>query len=113
MSRMIDLVGRRFGRLVVQSYAGKKYGKHTSWNCLCDCGKTVDVIYQSLIKGRTTSCGCYARDMSRVDITGIRFGRLVAREDSGEREFGVRYGTALYHYKRGVHPSVIFNLTTS
>src|SRR6185503_14864774 len=36
--RVIDLTGRRFGRLTVIAFAGHK-GRSIRWECLCDCGQ--------------------------------------------------------------------------
>lgn len=62
----LDLVGRRFVKLVVTQFGGiKKYpsGSKTLWKCLCDCGSEVLVYGSSLMKrnGGTKSCGCEAR----------------------------------------------------
>lgn len=54
----VDLLGKRFGRLVVQSIAGSK-NQQVHWNCLCDCGKTTVICTRQLNCGQTTSCGCY------------------------------------------------------
>ena len=56
-----NLIGQRFGRLTVLSLAPKKNGIR-AWHCLCDCGKTTDVITCSLTQGHTRSCGCYRND---------------------------------------------------
>lgn len=62
MSRLIDLVGKRFGRLVVISKANKnKWGK-LSWLCCCDCGKKTIVIVSDLKNSKTRSCGCLHHD---------------------------------------------------
>lgn len=52
-----DWVGRRFGKLTVISYAGKRIGGHY-WHCRCDCGKELDVRQTYLQCGHTKSCGC-------------------------------------------------------
>lgn len=55
-----NLTGQRFGRLVVESYAGQKpSGKQlaTMWNCKCDCGAVVTRAAKHLGRG-TASCGC-------------------------------------------------------
>lgn len=61
MGALIDLTGRRFGKLVVLERQGN-IGKHSAWMCLCDCGKTKIVRSDHLIYGRTVSCGCYEND---------------------------------------------------
>jgi hypothetical protein len=55
--RTQDLVGRRFGKLVVLTYAGyiKQYGR-VLWLCQCDCGGRHVVCASSLRKGSTTRC---------------------------------------------------------
>lgn len=78
-----DIVGKRFGKLVVQSYLGKQlHGKKTwayTYDCRCDCGKEhVIAVRSSLIKGDKKSCGCAYQDAGNAiieDLSGLRFGR--------------------------------------
>ena len=58
----LNLVGRRFGRLVVLSRAGTKYRKSV-WKCRCDCGSEKDILGQSLVRGSTSSCGCLHKEI--------------------------------------------------
>lgn len=55
--RKLQLVGRRFGRLVVLEETRNKNNK-IRWYCRCDCGKETYVIGSHLISGHTISCGC-------------------------------------------------------
>ena len=49
--------GKRFGLLIVNEYAGKdKYGK-SLWRCLCDCGKEITTLANTLISNKAVSCG--------------------------------------------------------
>lgn len=58
-----NLAGRRFGRLFVLHKASiKTRSKKTMWNCLCSCGKVRVIAAASLIRGSTTSCGCFQKD---------------------------------------------------
>ena len=57
MAELINLVGKRFGRLIVVSKVNIK-SKNTIWECLCDCGLTTQVQGCSLRFGKTKSCGC-------------------------------------------------------
>ena len=75
MSRPIDLTGKTFGRLTAQYYVGSKNGKRM-WHCVCSCGREVDVTAYDLTSGHTRSCGCMVS--RNRDLTGQRFGRLVA-----------------------------------
>lgn len=59
----LDLVGQKFGRLLVISKAPKKEGtRHVYWNCKCDCGNERAVYANHLRSGVQVSCGCFARD---------------------------------------------------
>lgn len=44
----LNLVGQRFGRLLVVEAAGLRLPKRFYWKCLCDCGKTCFVSTGSL-----------------------------------------------------------------
>lgn len=50
---MEDLVGRRYGLLVVASYRGNR-----NWNVVCDCGQESYAKSYNLKNGNTSSCGC-------------------------------------------------------
>lgn len=69
----INLVGQRFGKLTVVSFAGYHKGRG-QWNCKCDCGNDFVAHTSALRSGNTTSCRC------KVDLVGQRFGQLVVRE---------------------------------
>lgn len=63
-----DLTGQRFGRLTVISFneevTKQKKGRHSYWNCKCDCGNEKIVYSGNLKSGGTTSCGCYQKEIS-------------------------------------------------
>ena len=65
MTQLIDLTGRRFGRLVVLERAPYNDGQNKSvWTCRCDCGKMINVSGYHLRRGMTQSCGCYRHEMA-------------------------------------------------
>ncbi|WDU82287.1 hypothetical protein [Caloramator sp. Dgby_cultured_2] len=64
MSRRIDLTGKVFGRLSVIGYHSTNKRGKALWLCKCDCGNETVVIGENLRSGKTTSCGCYNREMS-------------------------------------------------
>lgn len=61
-SKIKDISGQRFGRLVVSGFSHRKQkakgGGTLFWNCLCDCGGTIIVPGCHLRTGHTMSCGC-------------------------------------------------------
>ena len=54
-----DLTGKQFGRLTVLRRSGSSNNGNATWWVRCDCGVEKEVLGCSLIKGATTSCGCY------------------------------------------------------
>ena len=86
MGKVIDLVGNRYGALVVLSRAPKPEGaKSTSafWLCQCDCGKTKVISGNVLKQGKARSCGCLTSrlltESHSEDLTGQRFGSLLVK----------------------------------
>ena len=70
MSRLIDLTGKRFGRLVViRKTETKDKCSNAWWLCKCDCGVEIAVRSTLLRKGTTQSCGCYRSDYWREQWT--------------------------------------------
>jgi hypothetical protein len=67
MAQILDMVGKKYGRLTVISFAQNKRvssGKMVLfWNCTCSCGKSVEKEGTSLRKGRTRSCGCLLQEI--------------------------------------------------
>jgi hypothetical protein len=60
MSRLIDMTGRKIGRLIVTGYAGSKFrgrAARASWTCRCSCGITFVATGAHLREGQQ-SCGC-------------------------------------------------------
>lgn len=60
-----NIVGQRFGRLVVESRAPNPTTTVRGvWNCVCDCGNKTVASTNDLRRGHSTSCGCW-NDESR------------------------------------------------
>lgn len=53
-----DIIGSRFGRLVVLNRIKTRGIKNSVYECQCDCGNVSQVNRPSLIQGQTKSCGC-------------------------------------------------------
>ena len=58
MSRLIDLIGRRFSKLIVVQYVRKNKFGVLYWLCKCDCGNSKTIRGSNLRDGLTKSCGC-------------------------------------------------------
>lgn len=64
-----NLAGLTFGRLTVISLNPKYKKGKVSWICKCSCGNTSIVITQSLVDGKTNSCGCLIRETASKTTT--------------------------------------------
>lgn len=64
-NKLIDMTGKRYGRLLVLGVAFIDKHKQRHWNCLCDCGTHAVVCGYQMRDGSSTSCGCYSRERSR------------------------------------------------
>jgi len=61
---IVDITGRRFGRLTALGRAAASLGRSWHWRCICDCGKSVFVRQDRLCSSGTRSCGCLQRDVA-------------------------------------------------
>lgn len=57
-SRVNNLIGKRFGKLVVVADTGKSTRNGKIWLCQCDCGNTIEANTNRLNRNSITSCGC-------------------------------------------------------
>lgn len=65
MTNYQDLSGKRFGKLVAVKITFAEKGKKTKWLCHCDCGNEKEIAIDSLKSGKTKSCGCYRKYVTR------------------------------------------------
>lgn len=63
--RAINMVGQRFGRLVVLGLDADymKKDNNTYWKVRCDCGTEFTTTRGNLIVGHARSCGCLKREL--------------------------------------------------
>ena len=91
MGKTIDLTGQHFGEWTVLRKSDKKTAnRQTYWVCQCSCGTIRDVCGGNLRNGKSTNCGCIRKQtlqkIKSKDITGQRFGRLVALQPTEQRQ---------------------------
>ncbi len=90
--------GQKFNRLTAIKYQFTKiYGKsnyHYQWLFKCDCGKEITVDKNSVLKGLTTSCGCFKSEISSKTFKDINSKKEIIK--------GLEATNRLYDsYKRG------------
>lgn len=71
-----NLTGQQFGRWTIEGPADSAR-RTRRWHCLCACGKRKIVHGQSLVAGRSTSCGCRRAELRTASAraTADRVGR--------------------------------------
>lgn len=57
-----NLVGKRFGKLLVVEKSTQRVGNRISFLCKCDCGREKIVSGHNLTQGNVSSCGCYLKE---------------------------------------------------
>lgn len=92
MAKAIDITGQNFNGIQVIERDLEEEKRHTSkgstyWKCKCYCGNTFTTLRSSLISGKTKSCGCLRKKVSKIhmhnlssnnfiDETGHKYGKL-------------------------------------
>lgn len=96
MPRTQNLVGERFGKLTVLEKLPEKEDRYATWRCKCDCGGETVVNTKRLLRGTITNCGCIPKTNAccgtiAEDLTGRRFGKLVAMRRTENRNGRTRW----------------------
>ncbi len=90
-----DVLGKTFGDLTVVGKSKRRTKHGTYWTCLCTCGYTCEATASELVSGSKTNCGCKrVKNYTSEDITGLRFGRLVALYRTEKRD---KKGSVIWH----------------
>lgn len=71
MSKVHDLTGQRFGRLLVVERNGSNKNGRAMWKCKCDCGSEVTILGNMLLNQQATSCGCLRKELAKEAIARI------------------------------------------
>lgn len=95
MVALTDLTGQRFGELLVlrrgpdQPRSNGK-GHRTTWTCLCDCGKTVDIVADKLRRKRYPQRTC-GHTQAFNDLSGRVFERLTVSARHRRTKYGMEW----------------------
>jgi hypothetical protein len=78
MNYKIDLIGKKFGTLLIVKELPLKR-TYRRWLCLCDCGTQITTDSYFLLKGKSKSCGLNCA-CKKIDLIGKKFGKLTVEE---------------------------------
>jgi hypothetical protein len=92
----LNLLGRRFGKLVVTEKCGTINGNRV-WRCNCDCGNIKEMKSRSLVHDNIRSCGCLLKWKSKGYVKkkyyhtwmGIIY-RCYKTTDAGYKRYGAK-----------------------
>lgn len=106
--------GNRFGRLLLVELAeptvyvyeiksGPNAGKRVRniqrrWHTVCDCGTKKVILERSMREGRTTSCGCFHREIVGPKVRAAHLGKT--RTKPGEAGLTRRFCSVRFGAKR-------------
>ena len=86
---MIDMIGKKFGRLTVIKSVRKNKCGDTYFKCKCECGSEIEALGANLRRNLTKSCGCLQKEIASSihakNIAGQKFGYLTAIEPTDKR----------------------------
>lgn len=96
-----EMIGRRFGRLVVVSRIQGVSPKR--FLCICDCGRTKEATGTNLRAGHNLSCLCLQREMtSRLGSSWRRHGESASTEYASWKSMMARcHGRHKHFYRYG------------
>lgn len=122
-----NLVGQRFGKLVVVERTGSNKRGDARWLCKCDCGKTKTVTRGHLVQGSTASCGCaklkgevvrsedarkyfaeYRKNRIATDLkfaleNRVRTGIYMSLRRKGSKKYGMRWESLVGYDRDALH----------
>ena len=70
----LDVIGKRFHRLLIFEPAGRSANKSLLVRCRCDCGTVRVVRLCSLVRSEIKSCGCWRRAFAAAQKAGRTHG---------------------------------------
>lgn len=97
--KWVDLTGQKFGRWTALERVVKPNNRNTYWRCQCECGTIKEVMGKNLRNGRSTSCGCYKKEVDSermvqlnktraLDLCGEKYGFLTPIRPTEQRLSG-------------------------
>lgn len=90
MGKIFNLIGKRFGKLLVIGKSDKRINDRPSWDCLCECGGKIAVKTADLISGKISHCKNETNISSKhLDLIGKKFGNLTVISMVGSSGGGI------------------------
>lgn len=99
-----NLIGQKFGRLIVIERVGSDKRGNVLWLCECECGNiTKPIPSVNLINGNTSSCGCLQKNRV-IEACGSKPRSDEDKRKISESKKGKYCGEKNPNYKGGITP---------
>lgn len=97
-----DLLGRKFGRLLVLELAPYRIKSCLVWRCRCDCGKEKFVVSKQLLSGTTKSCGCLYKDLHNaiLELGHANLSSLYSNYKIRAKNSGFKFELSVENFKK-------------
>lgn len=79
-NKIIDMTGQKYGSLTVLNYDDSRPSTETAWWCQCDCGAIKSILRDSLVSGKTKSCGCLRSKISSKHLSILSSSKYINEE---------------------------------
>lgn len=86
--KLIDETGNKYKFLTVIKRSQSKDSR-AIWECLCICGKIIEVVGKELRKNKNLNCGCNPFGGSPVNEVGNTYGKLKVIEKGKSTYYGI------------------------
>lgn len=106
MANKMNILGKRFGRLLVTEESPSRKNRHGSdsmWLCKCDCGNVKIIMGRSLKWGRTKSCGCLQKELFKARLSlpesQAAFNKLFYRYKKQAKDRNILFKLSVDYFK--------------
>lgn len=97
----IDLIGQRFGKVVVTERLGVTKNRTVLWKYVCDCGRIGKAQTSDLRRGKVRSCGCsHYKDRQTIGGKPTRLYRIW--KNMKKRCYNANNPDFIYYGARGI-----------
>jgi hypothetical protein len=84
----IDLTGTTSGALTYVGEAPRVNKRNRRIRCSCACGNTIDLLYDTYVQGKATSCGCIKRQLDIEKTRRVNSSpELTAKRQAGHKQY--------------------------
>lgn len=71
MGKIIDISGKKYGKLTCLEQMKERKKGHVVWKFKCECGNVVEARGIDVRQGKTVSCGCFQKSQSTKANKGV------------------------------------------